>query len=104
VLRQAGVSRNALLLEAATTVGDLRLLEPGNAQVFRGDAPSDPVYAVFVYRAPSVPTGVSVHPDTYTSRVLLDKHGTELLVVTWVTGTKPLPTEPFGTRFDALLD
>lgn len=101
VLRQADIPRDAVLLEGATTVAELRGLEPGNAaRMFARASPDDAVYAVVVYQARSAGTGVSLHPDTFTSRLLLDKHGNELLGISWASGTKPLPTRAFGTRFD----
>jgi hypothetical protein len=103
VLRLAGIDRDALLLEGATTVGNFRLLEPGNAQVFRSSQPGDFVYVVFLYRAPNVPTRSRVQVDTYTARLILDEGGAEVMGSFWVTGTKPPPTEAFGAQFDGLV-
>jgi hypothetical protein len=101
VLDRAGIPRSAVLLEGATTVANLRVLEPGNAsRLFRDAAPSDHVYGVVVYQGPNAGTDVSSRRDVYTARLLLDEHGNELLGSSWVTGSKPLPTEPFGPRFD----
>jgi hypothetical protein len=101
VLDGAGIPRSAVRLEGATTVANLRVLEPGNAsRVFRDAAPSDHVYGVVVCQGPNAGTDVSSRRDVYTARLLLDEHGNELLGISWVTGSKPLPTEPFGPRFD----
>jgi hypothetical protein len=62
------------------------------------------VYAVFVYQAQSAGTSVSVHPDVYTSRILLDADGSKLVGISWASGTKPFPTQAFGTRFDVTLE
>jgi hypothetical protein len=101
VLRYAGIPRHAVLLAGATTVAELRALEPGNAaRLFAGASPDEPVYAVFVYQGRNAEATVSLHPDTFTSRLLLDQDGNALAGVSWASGTKPFPTQPFGTQFD----
>jgi hypothetical protein len=101
VLRHPGIPRHAVLLAGATTVAELRVLEPGNAaRLFAGTSPDEPVYAVFVYQGRNAEATVSLHPDTFTSRLLLDQDGNALAGVSWASRTKPFPTQPFGTQFD----
>ena len=101
VLRVAGIPREAILLEGATTVAALRALEPGNAaRLFPSASPDETVYAVFVYQGRNSVTAVSLHPNTFTARLVLDQDGNKLAVVSWATGTKPFPAQIFGPKFD----
>jgi hypothetical protein len=101
VLRLAGIPRDAVLLQGAITVRDLRVLEPGNApRLFNGAPADEPIYAVLVYQGPNGGTTVSLHPDGYTVRLLLDRDGNKAAGVSWASGAKPFPSQAFGTKFD----
>jgi hypothetical protein len=101
ILRQADIPRNAVLLESATDGGRT---SPARTRQCRRVVPRCFVrgagYAVLAYQGRNADTTVSLHPDTYTSRLLLDRDGNTPAAISWASGTKPFPAQVFGTRFD----